>query len=290
MLSVERGLGRPHPASRSVAPKRQIIGGLASVLLHGGLVWWAIGHEPTRSEPEPAPAELAIVEITSITGEPLAMKASAGSQGEVAPNPEPLRGEAARAVPNPEPVVQTPPLPSRPRAVPPRPRAPTTPAVDTNAEAAPREPDDADAEPSTAPSAGDGMAPARTAGSSRDRGLAGGGDGRMGTDGTPDHSAYGAELVRLVKAEIDDDPVPGLGSRDSIEVVLEVLPSGRLAHQGLGKYDYAQVVRSTLGPLRMRAILRRILRASQEFPPHPSSFPRQRYVVGIRVDFRELRG
>ena len=120
--------------------------------------------------------------------------------------------------------------------------------------------------------------------------MRGSGLGRMGSDESPDHSAYGAEIVRLVKAEIDVDPVPGLRPRDSIEVELEVLPNGRLARRGLGKYDYVRVIRSTLGPVRLRAILRRILRASYGFPPHPSSFPRQRYVVGFTVRFRDLHG
>ena len=45
---------------------------------------------------------------------------------------------------------------------------------------------------------------------------------RSALDRSPGLASARAELVRLVKAEIDTDPVPGLRPRDSIEVVLEV--------------------------------------------------------------------
>lgn len=262
-----------------MALQRNIVGGLASVLLHAGLLWWGLAHAPAPTEPEPR-VELELIEVTPLEREPLAARATAASPGATAPSPAP--GEAANPM-----------MTARPREPAPRKPATQQPAAPLAPEAAPAS-DEATPTPEPPP---ESPAPPHTAGETgaagtpEGRGTSGDGGGRSGIgDEGPDHAAYGAELVRLVKAEIDVDPVPGLGPRDSIEVVLEVLPSGRLARRGLGKYDYAQVVHSTLGPLRLHAILRRILRASQGFPPHPSSFPRQRYVVGFTVRFRERHG
>lgn len=275
-----------------MAPKRQIIGGLASVLLHGGLLAWALRYEPEPApmRAEPTPVEIELVDVTSIAGGPLAWEAAAGSPGhDTTPSPIPARGEAVTRPAEPEPrITPEPRRPTPPRSktamAPSAPAAAPSPALPAPA-AVPEGP------PTSPPADGEGDASrAPAAGTSDGHGSAGTSDGRMGTGEGPDHSAYGAELVRLVKAEIDIDPIPGLRSRDSIEVVLEVLPSGRLARRGLGKFDYAQVVHSTVGPLRMRAILRRILRASWRFPPHPSSFPRQRYVVGFTVNFNDRHG
>lgn len=295
--------------------RRQIIGGLTSVALHAGLLAWAVAHAPVREQATTVPVEIERIELVSRVDQPLALRAAAGAPGEGAASSEPTPGRGAAMRPRPEPA------PTRPAATPtqtqaepppvepsPRTRARTTPRRATSeptpaAEPTPAEPaasppasitPDArpapESEPSSLPTPREASGHAPLAGARDGRGSVGASVGATGIDGTPDHSAYGAELVRLVKAEIDTDPVPGLRPRDSIEVVLEVLPSGRLAHRGLGKYDYAQVVRSSLGPVRMRAILRRILRASQSFPPHPSSFPRQRYVLGFTVRFRDLQG
>jgi hypothetical protein len=268
-----------------VAARRHITGGLASVLVHGGLLAWAVGHEPARVPTEPTPVAIELLDVTAIAGGPLAWEATAGAPDpDATPTPASPRGDAGTVAAEPEPPTTRAPrrtAPSRardPRALP--------------ADPAPLD-DEVPLGPPTPPEAVEDQGRAsRTAasGTSDGRGSAGPHDGRMGTGEGPDHSAYGAELVRLVKAEIDLDPVPGLRSRDSIEVVLEVLPSGRLARRGLGRYDYARVVHSTVGPVRMRAILRRILRASERFPPHPSSFPRTRYVVGFTVRFRDRHG
>lgn len=279
-----------------MAPKREIIGGLASVLVHGAVLAWLSGlatPERDQATPSLAAAEIELLELTPPSPEPLAPTTDGGRAGRdraedadartVVPEPETRRREETR-----------PERPEPPRARPALPQVPTVPSEEDDA---------AQAEPAPAP-VGDGVEPGSAAitpeapaaprvrgpgeghGTGRDTGRGSG----LGHDGLADHSAYGSELVRLVKAEIDADPVPGLGAKDSIEVELEVLPSGRLARWGLGKYDYARVTRSTMGPLRARAILRRILRASEGFPPHPASFPRERYVVAITVRFRDFTG
>lgn len=277
-----------------VAPRRHITGGLASVLLHGGLLAWAVGREPAPMPTEPAPVEIELVDVTAIAGGPLAWEAAAGSPGrDATPTPASARGETVTVAAEPEPPTRAEP-PTTPvprRTAPPRTSGPLAPRAANEPDPAP--PDETPLGPPTPPEPVEDQGRASRAaavGTSDGRGSGGTHDGRMGTGEGPDHSTYGAEIVRLVKAEIDTDPVPGLRSRDSIEVVLEVLPSGRLARHGLGKYDYAQVVHSTVGPVRMRAILRRILRASERFPPHPSSFPRTRYVVGFTVHFRDRHG
>lgn len=284
-----------------MASRRQIIGGLASVLLHGALLGWVATRATEREADEPVLVTIERIELASITEGSLAARAAVSSPGEDAPGPAPARGEDVPTVPELEPAT-TEPSPSRPPQAPAMPAphtpasepSPTTPTADDPVQPEPppttAADDPAQPEPLASTTADDPAGRARAAGTSDGHGSTGSSIGRTGTDESPDHAAYGAELVRLVKAEIDTNPVPGLRPHDAIEVVLEVLPSGRLARHGLGKYDYAQVVRSTLGPVRLRALLRRIHHASQAFPPHPSSFPRQRYVVGFTVRFRELHG
>lgn len=279
-----------------MASRRQIIGGLVSVLLHGSLFAWVATREPAHEPAEPALVMVERIEVASITEGPLASRAMQGSPGEDAAIPEPAHGDGVPARPEPEPEPEPPAIEPSP---PPRPKPPAKPApAPAESEPLPSEPatDPAPPEPpatddptppeSPASSTADDLAGrARTAGTSEGHGTFGSSIARTGTGESPDHSAYGAELVRLVKVEIDTDPVPGIWPHDSVEVELEVLPSGRLARHGLGKYDYARVVRSTLGPIRLRALLRRILEASHGFPPHPESFPRKRYVVGFTVTF-----
>jgi hypothetical protein len=109
----------------------------------------------------------------------------------------------------------------------------------------------------------------------------------LGTaDPSLDHSAYGAHIVRLVMHEIDSRPVPGIAPRDPVELLLRVGPDGTLVKVGPGRFDYAQVVRSSLGPWRTRRLLDRVLRASHQFPAHPDGFARRYYEVGITVNFR----
>lgn len=288
-----------------MASRRQIIGGVVSVLLHGSLLGWVATQTPEREQaPEPLIVTIERIEIASIAGSPLSTRAAVGLPSDDALS-EAARSEGLPMLPGREPEPEpTPTVPSPPRPDPLLIPAPTEPASEPSP-AIPAVDDPAPAEPlPTAPATDEPVPPeppaspatdgpaggTPTAGGHDDHGSLTSSIGRMGTDESPDHSAYGAELVRLVKSEIDADPVPGLLPHDSIEVVLEVLPSGRLARHGMGKYDYAKVVRSTLGPLRLRAILRRILNASHGFPPHPSSFPRRRYVVGFTVNFRKRGG
>ena len=115
----------------------------------------------------------------------------------------------------------------------------------------------------------------------------GDGDGRgpSGRD-EADYSAYGARIVALVMAELDRSPVPGIGPRDTIQLVLEVLPDGTLARTGYGRFDVARVTRTSLGRLRMRQILKRVERASARFPDHPAGFAKSRFVVDVTVNFR----
>jgi hypothetical protein len=102
----------------------------------------------------------------------------------------------------------------------------------------------------------------------------------------PDHAAYGAEIVRIVHDEIERNPIPGLGRGDAIQVLLRVRPNGRLAWSRTGRFGFADVLRSSLGPLRTRSILRRIEQASTRFPPHPRGLRKQLYVVDVTVRFR----
>ena len=299
---------RPGRKTTEVATKREIVGGLGSAVLHAGLLAWVVGHPPpgpSTIAPEPDPVEIELVELTPPTPEPLALKSDGGRAGQSriereapeAVEPEPRRDRPERKRDRDRDRAEPEP-PKQPRPEPTLPQVPTQPDEDDGAEAEPEPPAPATAADGegTEPSSGVADdAPARTSprrrpGEGRGSGNREGRGSGLGTDGMADHSAYGAELVRLVKAEIDKSPVPGLGPRDSIEVELKVLPSGRLARFGLGRYDSVRVVHSTLGPLRMRAILRRIIRASEQFPPHPSGFPRQRYLLGFTVRFRDFTG
>jgi len=114
-----------------------------------------------------------------------------------------------------------------------------------------------------------------------------GGSGR-GAVGRTDHSAYGAEIVRLVLAELDARPVPGIAPSDSIQLLIEVLPDGELAWTHSGRFGFAQVLATSLGRVRTRQILRRVEAASRHFPSHPDGFARRRFVVDVTVNFRDL--
>jgi hypothetical protein len=80
--------------------------------------------------------------------------------------------------------------------------------------------------------------------------------------------------------------VPGIGTEDTIQVLIEVLPDGELAWSRSGRFGFARVLATSLGPLRTRQILKRIERASDRFPGHPPGFARRRYVVDVTVNFR----
>ena len=94
--------------------------------------------------------------------------------------------------------------------------------------------------------------------------------------------------MKIVLDELDRDPVRGIGRKDMIQVLLEVLPNGDLAWRGDGRFGFARVLRSSLGRLRTRQVLRRIERASLRFPKHPKGFARRHYVIDVTVNFRDL--
>lgn len=263
---------------------RRSLGGLGSVIVHAGLLAWLGGRAAPVSDPEPR-AEPAIewLEVSVVEHGPLARKAEseAGREGSARAKAQPARSEAS---------TKAEPVPAKPRPLTPRGARPT-PDGPTTEEPAPAEPahdEPAHDEPASAP-----LGPPESTSQADSRGAGEGHGGALGSgsgDGELDHSAYGAEIVRIVKAEIDRDPVPGISAKDSIEIELEILPSGRLARRGMGKFDYAVVLASSVGPLRTRGILRRIASASRRFPPHPTTFPRQRYVVGFTVCFHDQCG
>lgn len=243
----------------------------ASVVVHLALfAWVGVVERPVR-EPAPELFEVELVEIGTAREEPIA--AAAGDEAEdeepaAGPEPSPVE-RRVRSRPTPSPVrvaertfegrlaVEEPPeLGGEQREVAVEP----APSTDVSSPTA---------------VAGGGVGPSGR-GSTR--------SGR-GTPGPLDHSSYGAEIVRIVVAEIDRDPVPGIGPDDTIQVLLDVLPNGELAWTRAGRYGFAQVLRSSLGRTRTRRILRRIERASNRFPAHPAGFARRHYVVDVTVNF-----
>ncbi len=101
------------------------------------------------------------------------------------------------------------------------------------------------------------------------------------------YAGYGASIVRAVVAELDRDHIGGIRSSDSIRLVLEILPDGRLDSVGPRRFEVAYVEDSTLGWLLQRQVLRRVARASEWFPPHPAGFSKARFVVDVTVRFRD---
>lgn len=104
-----------------------------------------------------------------------------------------------------------------------------------------------------------------------------------------DHSAYGAALVRIVKRELDDHPVPGISAMDTMRLSITVLPNGELAWTKDGKYGFAEVVHTSLGRVRMNQILKRIMIASARFPAHPHGMRQRYYTVDITFVFHPKR-
>ncbi len=100
------------------------------------------------------------------------------------------------------------------------------------------------------------------------------------------YAGYGASIVRAVVAEIDRVPIGGIHADDSIQLVLEVLPNGRLASVGRRRFEVARVEETTLGRLLQWQVLRRVAQASKRFPPHPAGFTKARFVVDVTVRFR----
>ncbi|MEM6995348.1 MAG: hypothetical protein AAF721_32865 [Myxococcota bacterium] len=271
-------------------PLRRHLAFLAAVGVHVGLLSISVSPPPIDT-PEPHPIEVELIELTdlNVLGEgALAMEASRAAS-ELAPTPEPE--------PEPEPVADEPEPEPEPESKPkPKPK-PKQPSPDPTPASSPVEPEPVPTatppvvvppEPPAEPHASRGPKPPsepRPATGDADAAAGRARVQRSGT-GTQDHSSYGAEIVRLVNAEIDRDPVAGIRPRDTIEVELRVLPNGRLAKMGDGRLAFANIVRNSLGPVRTRALLRRIKRASARFPRHPRGFGRRHYVVGFRLNFK----
>lgn len=257
------------------------MGALGSLVLHAALIAVPEDVQPASQPLPPPDDELVAIEV--VGRGPLAPRPSVR-----APEPEP------EPAPSPEPEPESP-APDRPEP-PSRPIARAQPIAPTPEPSPQPEAAVPEAPPTPGPAAdgtvaGDGIATS-SGSNAKDRGGSGataakghGGAGAATGDGTFDASSYGKEIVRLVLAELDEDPVPGLTRRDGIQVVLRVKPNGELAWTGSGRFGFAQVVASSVGPVRTNAILKRIERASRRFPAHPSGLKRRHYVVDVTVKF-----
>jgi outer membrane biosynthesis protein TonB len=266
--------------------RQTVMGALGSLVLHAGLLAVPEGTEPAPQPPPLLDDELVAIEVVS--------------EGPIAPRPR-VRAPEPEATPEPAPEPASEPSPAPDRPEPPtrpiaraQPIAPTpAPEPEPTMAEAPVTPEPA-AEPGPAVDGslvGDASGRATGSNGEGDGGAgASAGTGRSGagasTGGdTVDTSSYGKEIVRLVLAELDEDPVPGLTRRDGIQVVLRVKPDGGLAWTGSGRFGFAQVVASSVGPVRTHAILKRIERASRRFPAHPAGLKRRHYVVDVTVKF-----
>lgn len=276
---------------------RRITGLIGSVAAHAALLAWVVGQPEPEPEPDDEP-ELVSVEVVEVSpprpgvlstqaeipGDPgrrPAVTIPVEPEVDEPPPPPPPRPSPAVTRPEPSPTTSSP-APSDPEPEPEPPTAPVDDDAGSDADASP-EPGLVADEDATGPSSTDGReggveSSLHGEGSTRP-------SGGLTGDGELDHSAYGAEIVRLVLAEIDDDPVPGIPEGHAIQIELRVLPSGRLSPRGLGRFDFARVVRSTLGPVRTRWVLRRVERASKRFPPHPDGFSRKVYEMDFTVRF-----
>lgn len=301
-----RGTGGQTASSVAKGRTRSAVTGprvaaLGSVLLHVGFLVWQMERQPADASRATLDA-VELVAVQPLTPGPLAERAEQrapelAAPGPAADDPVAAPSDPAPPPPPPKPAQQ----PRRPKAAhrPAKPSDPTAPS-EPDAPVAPDVPADppaADAMPVTpaptgaeeTPAAASTPAPGPSTGSASTTGGGGDGHGASGAEGGGEDSfrAYGAEIVRLVKAEIDSDPVLGITKRDSIELQLSVLPNGRLARTGNGRWDFVRVIRTSLGPLRTRGILKRIQNASARFPSHPDGFSKRRYVVGVTVHFKD---
>lgn len=249
---------------------------VGSALVHGVLLIAALVYAPVIPASDP-PVEVEIIELTTLSSPAAPRTEDPGTQADVivaAPPPPPARLELATRKP-----VKPHPAPP-PIAIPPEPPPPPEPLPAASEPAPP--------EPSSAPPVG---MLARPIAITRGYGNAASGmdAGNGGDEDAFDRSAYGAAIVRILKSEIDRHPVPGISARDSIQVVLTLLPSGELAWTREGRYGFAEVLRGTLGPLRLRQILKRIEIASARFPPHPHGLRSRHYTVDITINFSAPR-
>lgn len=255
-----------------MASVRTIVGGLGSIALHAAvLASWA-GAPPPQLPTATPDDELVVIDVLGT--EPVGRR------------PHPARGPAMDETPasSESAATETPPEPEPPASRSPRPRP------------RPR----AEAEPTPEPAVGTEPSPGDGAASPEDEAAADGDGARVGEPGsngsgateakgggTFDSSGYGKEIVRLFREELDADPVPGLRWTDAIRVVIRVKPDGSLSWMGSGRYDFAQVLASTVGPVRTRAILKRLERASWRFPPYPAGLKGKRhYEMEFIIKFR----
>ena len=260
-----------------------------TLAVHVGLLAWSMSVSP--QQPQPAPVFATPVELieladldqsgrgslapkhsiaAEVSDDPLSTTASESKRERPEPQPRPQPKRSARKTPRAAPVPDAP-EPSndeRPTLASSEPVL-NTPAPVVLAPTDPVAPTDATPSASKTKAGRPGAVRARAS----------------GTGAARDHAAYGAEIERIISDEIDRNPVPGIHVDDTVEFELRLLPSGRLAMIGDGRLDVAIVVRSTVGPLRTRALLRRIKRASARFPRHPPGFPRRHYILGFSVTF-----
>lgn len=256
---------------------------MGSVAAHALLLAWGMTRPPAPPPETPAePIPIALVVMPSPPDRPLAMEVETRGPRTVARLPTP-------------PTLD--PAPPPPRA---QPHRATTPPVEPSTPTLPESPGELPAQPSPddappLPAAPAPTPPAHEDG--HDRGVQAARHG-MGSDhaasgtsgsGALDHSAYGAELVRIVRAEVERDPVPGIPAGHSIAVLMRVLPDGRLQRRGVGRFDFARVLTTTMGPLKTRRFLRRVERASQRFPRHPDGFEQRYYEVAFTMKFTDDR-
>jgi hypothetical protein len=242
----------------------------ATVALHAALFAWAgtLAPDEVRQD-EIDLVEVELVELGVARDAPLA----------------PQAGDAGDDVPRSVPLPPSP-MPK------PRPRRPQEVAAEEDVPPVEREPVEVDAvDPSPEPVAPVVLAVPASAGDTAEQTVAATrpSAGRStGVRGSKDFASYGAKIVQIVLDELDRNPVRGIGREDTIEVELEILPNGDLAWKGDGRFGFARVLRSSLGSLRTRQVLRRIEHASSRFPQHPAGFSRRHYIVGVTVNFRDL--
>ena len=255
------------PRQCSAEQPRSVRAWLGSAFVHGALLAALLAYAPVEGSAVAEPVEVAIVELLPT------MSSSASPLAE--------RATSSAAIPSVAPAIPMPRrMPAPPRRA--KPRLPQPPAA-APVEAV--EPAEDDPPSIAAPPAEE--APAATSQGST---VGAGSHAARGGGGDPtDHSAYGAEIVRILKLEIDRDPVAGISARDSIQLLLTVLPNGDLEWTRDGRFGFAEILRSSLGPVRTRQLLRRIERASAQFPGHPDGLRSRRYVVEVTIRFGALR-
>jgi len=252
------------PRQGSAEQPRSVRAWLGSAFVHGALLAALLAYAPVERSAVAEPVEVAIVELLPTMTSPVSPLAE--------------RATSSAAISSVAPAMPMPRrMPAPPRRAKPRPSP--LPA------AAPVEPVEDDPPSIAAPPAEDAPAASSqgsTVGAASDAAHGGGGE-------PTDHSAYGAEIVRILKLEIDRDPVAGISARDSIQLLLTVLPNGDLEWTRDGRFGFAEILRSSLGPVRTRQLLRRIERASAQFPGHPDGLRSRRYVVEVTIRFGALR-